>query len=474
MNLDPEICITALRAKDARFDGLFFVGVRSTGIYCRPICTARSARRENYLFFSSAAGAEKAGFRPCLRCRPELAPGNAPVDMKSRLAEAAVSYIEDSLLQEQSIADLACKLGVTSRHLRRVFRDEFGVSPVEYAQTKRLLLAKHLLTDTKLPVTEIAFASGFSSLRRFNTLLRERYKLTPTGIRKHAGSNDKNIPVSFELRYRPPMDWNSLLNFLEPRLTTGIEIIKGKRYIRTVDLEEQQGWLIVSPVRDKPALSIEVSVSLVPSIRLVMAKVKRMFDLRANPLEIESHLASIPVKHPGLRIPGSFNGFETTVRAILGQQITVKAASTLNARFAEKFGKRIDTPIKELRYVYPDPAGIASLTINDIAQLGIISSRARSIIELARAVSNGKINFSAGSDIESTIKMLSELPGIGEWTAQYVAMRVWGWPDAFPHTDLGIRKALGINNPKKILEIAEQWRPWRAYAAMHLWKLLEK
>ena len=336
MILNSDICYKALRSKDSRFDGLFFVGVKSTGVYCRPICTARAAKKEYYSYYSSAAGAEKAGFRPCLRCRPELAPGNAPVDMKSKLAEAAVSFIEDSLVQDQSIEGIAKKLGVSGRHLRRVFRDEFGVSPIEYAQTKRLLLAKHLLTDTKLSITKIAFASGFSSLRRFNTLFRERYKLTPTSIRRNGSRYEKNMPVKFELMYRPPLDWDSLLGFLKPRMTEGIETVKGKRYLRTAEIEGNWGWFSVSPIKNKPALSVEVSVSLVSSIRLLMAKIKRMFDLRANPAEIESHLGSIPIMHHGLRIPGSFNGFETTIRAILGQQITIKAASTLSARFVEE------------------------------------------------------------------------------------------------------------------------------------------
>ncbi len=232
MILNPEICYTALRSKDSRFDGIFFVGVKSTGVYCRPICTARAAKREYYLYFSSAAGAEKEGFRPCLRCRPELAPGNAPIDMKSKLAESVVSYIEDDLLQDQSITGLADELGVTPRHLRRVFNEEFGVTPIEYAQTKRLLLSKHLLKDTNLPITEIAFASGFSSLRRFNALFKERYRLAPTDIRKNGISYEKNMPVTFELGYRPPFDWESYLGFLELRMTEGIETIEDRQYIR--------------------------------------------------------------------------------------------------------------------------------------------------------------------------------------------------------------------------------------------------
>jgi len=473
MLLDQDICYSALQSKDQRFDGKFFVGIKSTGIYCRPICPARTANRKSCQFFPSAAAAEKSGFRPCLRCRPELAPGNAPVDMQSQLAGKAVSRIEDTLLQEESVAELAASLGVSSRHLRRTFRSQFGVSPIEYTQTKRLLLAKHLLTDTQLPVTQIAYASGFSSLRRFNTLIKERYRLTPTDIRKSGAQNERNLPVKFELSYRPPLDWDSLLNFLKPRLTPGTEMIKENRYFRTVKLAENSGWFSVSHRTDKPSLRVEVSLALVPSIRQIMARVKHMFDLTANPTEIESHLSSLPIQHHGLRIPGSFDGFETTVRAILGQQITVKAATTLHGRFMEAFGKPVETPYKELNQIYPDASAIASLSIDDIAQHGIISSRARSITELARAISNKEISLHPNVDIEDTLAKLLNIYGIGPWTAQYVAMRILSWPDAFPHSDLGIKKALGESDPKKILAIAEQWRPWRAYAALHLWKSLE-
>lgn len=474
MNLNSDICFTALRAKDTRFDGVFFVGIKSTGIYCRPICTARPAKRENCLFYSSAAAAEKAGFRPCLRCRPELAPGNAPVDMKSRLTAAAIHQIEDGLLQDENVSDLANGLGITDRHLRRIFKDELGVTPIEYAQTKRLLLAKHLLTDTRLPVAEIAYASGFSSLRRFNALFRERYRLNPTLIRKTAGGCQSGGSLNFELGYRPPFDWTSLINFLKLRSTPGIETVKNGHYYRTVSLGDQTGWLAVKPISRKPALKIEISTSLARSVLPVMARVKSLFDLTANPSEIESHLQSLPVKYPGTRVPGAFDGFEMAVRAILGQQITVKAATTLSGRFAAEFGEPIETPVKELSYLYPGPGKIAQLSIDDITKLGIIASRARSIIELAKAVSAREIRFSPDVDIDETLKKLCSVPGIGEWTAQYLAMRALNWPDAFPHTDLGIKKALNEDDPGKILETAEKWRPWRAYAAMNLWNTLEK
>jgi len=474
MILDTDICYAALKSKDSRFDGRFFVGITSTGIYCRPVCPARSAKREHCQFFSSAAAAEKAGFRPCLRCRPELAPGNAPVDTTSQLVEAAVTQIDDTLLQDQSVSDIADVLGITGRHLRRIFRKAFGVTPIEYVQTKRLLLAKHLLTDTSLSITEIAFASGFSSLRRFHALFRERYRLTPSDIRRNGQSMRDEQAIKFELGYRPPLDWESLLGFLEPRMIPGVETITANRYMRTAQIHELTGWFAVKPVRKKPVLQAIVSPSLIPAIRTLMARVKRMFDLTANPPEIESHLQSIPIAHPGLRVPGTFNGLEMAVRAILGQQITVKAATTLAGRLTSEFGKSLETPHEKLKYLFPGPKVVARLTVDDIARLGIIATRSQSIITLAQMVTSGTLELHAGVNAEETISVLRSIPGVGDWTAQYIAMRALGWPDAFPHTDLAIKKALKEDNPTKILKTAEAWRPWRAYAAMHLWKSLEE
>jgi AraC family transcriptional regulator of adaptative response / DNA-3-methyladenine glycosylase II len=473
MNLDAEICYQALLSHDARFDGAFFVGVATTGIYCRTVCPARTPRRESCTFHPSAAAAERAGYRPCLRCRPELAPGNARIDAISRLAAAAASRIEDGALTERSVAELAAEMGVSDRHLRRVIESEFGVSPIELAQTQRLLLAKRLLTDTDLPITEVAFASGFSSLRRFNALFKERYRLNPTDLRRTRVSAIPRETLLCEVAYRPPLDWEALLAFLAARAVRGVEAIDGDRYLRTVAFGKCRGWIGVEPSPKKHALRVELSASLVPALLPVLARVKRLFDLAAEPGQIAAHLGTLASARPGLRVPGAFDGFELALRAILGQQISVPAATTLAARFAAAFGEPIQTPFEALTLLCPTAEWVARARPEEIVSLGIVARRANSIQALAEASASGKIVFEPEAAPRATMARLTTLPGIGEWTAQYVAMRALSWPDAFPHTDLGIRKALGESDPKRVLQIAEAWRPWRAYAAMHLWKSLE-
>ena len=477
MLLNSTSCYQALKARDVRFDGRFFVGVSSTQIYCRPVCTVKTPKAQNCSFFPSAAAAEALGYRPCLRCRPELAPGNASVDARGRLAQSAAGMIEDGSLNEAGIDYITQRLGVTDRHLRRVFKSEFGVSPVEYAQTHRLLLAKRLLTDTALPITHVAMASGFGSLRRFNTLFRTRYRLSPTDLRKHVQNGATADVLNFALSYRTPFDWNALLAFLRKRAIAGVEYVEDQRYSRTVRIahngQEHHGWLSVVPARRKAAVEVSLSVSLVRAIPAVLARVKRLFDLACDPAQIETALGSLATAHPGLRLPGAFDGFEIAVRAIVGQQVTVKAARTLAGRFAAAFGTQIVTPVPGLANLFPTAAAIAQLEPPAIAQLGIIRSRASAIIVIARAVSDCTLQLEPGGDIESTLDRMRGLPGIGEWTTQYIAMRALSWPDAFPHTDYGVLKAMGDHNPQRALERAAQWQPWRAYAVMHLWSSLE-
>ncbi|MGH9915766.1 MAG: AlkA N-terminal domain-containing protein, partial [Pyrinomonadaceae bacterium] len=431
-------------------------------------------------FYSSAAAAERAGFRPCLRCRPELAPGRAPIDAVSRLAALAASRIEDGVLTDRNVCDLATEMGISDRHLRRVIEREFGVSPIELAQTQRLLLAKHLLTDTNLPITEVAFASGFSSVRRFNALFRERYRLNPTKLRKSRATEIPHETLLCELAYRPPLDWDSLLSFLIGRATYGVENIDGHRYMRTVLHGKHCGWIAVEPSKNKPTIRVEVSVSLAPVLLPILARVKRLFDLAAEPQQIATHLGSLSTTNPGLRVPGAFDGFELAVRAILGQQVSVKAATTFANRFAIAFGDPIKTPSEKLTHLTPTAGRIACAEAEEIAAIGIVAARANAILALARAVVRKRVTLDPGAevganviDVEETMARLKELPGIGEWTVQYIAMRALSWPDAFPHTDLGICKALGESSPKRVLQIAEAWRPWRSYAAMYLWKSLE-
>jgi AraC family transcriptional regulator of adaptative response / DNA-3-methyladenine glycosylase II len=478
MNLDPSTCYRALSARDARFDGRFYVAVSSTRIYCRPICTVKRPKRENCTFYPSAAAAESAGYRPCLRCRPELAPGNSSVDAVRRIAQGAARLIEDGTLDATDVETIATRLGITDRHLRRVFQTEFGVPPVAFVQTQRLLLAKRLLTDTSLPVTEIAFASGFGSLRRFNALFKERYRLSPNGIRKAVRPSSLPDVLTFELGFRPPYDWKGLTAFLGARAIAGVEAADDSWYRRTVRLthsgKEQIGWIDVTLAKRRPALQVSVSTSLAKTLPAVLGRVKDLMDLSCNPTEIEQVLGTLAARNPGVRVPGAFDGFEVAVRAILGQQVSVAAARTLAGRFAKKFGAEIETPFDTLTTVFPTPAEVADATPGGITKCGVTSARARTLLGLARAMCNGGLNLTPGADVEATLDKLRALPGIGEWTAQYIAMRALAWPDAFPHSDLGILKAMKLTDPKRALAAAENWRPWRAYAVMHLWQSLTK
>ena len=480
MTLDPHTCYRALKSRDARFDGRFFVAVSSTRIYCRPVCTVKPPRRENCRFYPSAAAAESGGYRPCLRCRPELAPGNASVDAVSRLAQAAAGLIEDRSLEDGGLEAVAARLGITDRHLRRAFGAEFGVSPVEFAQTQRLLLAKRLLTDTALPVTEIAFASGFGSLRRFNALFKQRYRLQPGQLRRHmrAAAAPAGDALNFELSFRPPYDWPGVLAFLGARAVAGVEAVEDGRYRRCVRIaqegKEHLGWVEVSLSAKKPALRVAVAASLARVLPPVLSRVKALMDLACNPAEVARALGELAKRSPGTRVPGAFDGFEVAVRAILGQQVTVAAARTVAGRFAEAFGDPVDTPFPALNRIFPAAERIAALPYGRIARLGMPAARARTVLALARAVAGGELDLVPNADIEATLDKLRVLPGVGEWTAQYIAMRSLAWPDAFPHTDLGVMKALGMKDAKRVLAAGEAWRPWRAYAVVHLWNSLAK
>jgi len=476
MLLDADQCYRALRAHDTRFDGRFFVGVGTTRIYCRPVCTVRTPHKVNCRFFPSAAAAEAEGFRPFLRCRPELAPGYAVVDANRRLAQSAANLMEDGRLVDASLADLASALHVTDRHLRRVFQQEFGVSPVEYAQTQRLLLAKRLLTDTDLPVIDVAMASGFASLRRFNALFRERYRMTPRDLRRASPARGSVDSFTFDLAYRPPYDWPAMLAFLERRAVGGVEAVDANAYHRTLRLERKgkvlAGWISVAPSRRRAALRVSVSASLAGALPGVLARVKQLFDLSCHPDEIAAALGALAAKNPGLRLPGAVDGFEIAVRAVLGQQVTVKGAATLARRFVDELGEAIETPDARLTRLFPLPAAVAACEPARIARLGIIPTRAAAIVGLAREVAAGRLSLEPSADVHETMAALERLPGIGPWTAQYIAMRALSWPDAFPHPDVAVLKAMKEKNPRNALASAERWRPWRAYAVMHLWRTL--
>ncbi len=439
MTLTDDACYRVLLTRDARFDGVFFVGVTTTGIYCRPVCTARTPGRDRCKFFASAALAEHEGFRPCLRCRPELAPGLAPIDAVSRTARLAAARIEAGVLRGNgSLEKLARELGISSRQLRRVVQQEFGVSPIQLAQTGRLLLAKQLLAESSLPMIAVAEASGFESVRRFNTLVRKHYGLTPTRMRRARRVEMQGDCVRLAVGYRPPMAWRELLRFLDARATPGVEAVEGDAYLRTVAIGRQRGWLRVAPHERPRALAVELSTSLLPVLPDVLARVKHSFDLSARPdviaecLSSHAALAKLVRLAPGLRVPGAFDGFELAVRAILGQQISVRAATTLAGRLAEAYGESIETPFARLSRMPVTAERLAGLRTSSIAKLGMRTAVAGSIRALAVAVSRKRICLEPGSDPEATMAALVACPGIGPWTAQYIAMRACAGPTRFP------------------------------------------
>ncbi|MEW5881980.1 MAG: AlkA N-terminal domain-containing protein [Pseudomonadota bacterium] len=477
MQLDPDICYRAHRARDARFDGRFFTAVGSTRIYCRPVCTAPLPKRENCRFYASAAAAEQAGYRPCLRCRPELAPGLASVDASARLARAAASLIDDGALADASLASLARRLGVTDRHLRRVFEAEFGVTPIAYAQTARLLLAKRLLTDTAMPVTDVAMAAGFGSLRRLNALFARRYRLSPSALRSARAERPLDHHV-FRLHTREPFDFAALLRFYRARAAAGVEAADAKTYRRTLalavgDARTAAGWVEVRRAPRGAGVEVRVDARLAAAIPRVLAACKRAFDLDCRPDEVVAVLGDLARARPGLRLPGAFDAFELGARAILGQQVTVSAARTFAQRLVQRFGAPIETPFAELDRLFPDAPRLAAAQPAQIAELGIIEQRARTLVAFARAVSDGRVRLDPTADVESTLAALRALPGIGEWTAHYIAMRALHWPDAFPPGDAAVLRALGGSRASALAQ-AQRWRPWRAYAVMHLWQSLEK
>lgn len=489
MPLDRSACFRALAARDRRFDGVFFVGVTSTGVYCRPVCTSRTPRAANCRFFSHPAAAERSGFRPCLRCRPELAPGHAPVDASAALAERAARAIAAGALNERSVEELASSLGVTARHLRRAVDAQLGVSPIELATTHRLLLAKRLLHESSLPVGQVAFAAGFASLRRFNAAFHAQYRLNPTTLRRaaatpHHASAPPGAWIELTLEYRPPLDWPALLRYLAARATVGVECVEGDAYYATIN-DPVPGELVLThrarrgataAARSMPGVVVaRLSPSLLPALMPVLARVRDLLDLDADPRRIGQDLARAGLlRHAselrGARVPGTLDPFGLVVRTILGQQVSVKGASSLMARFVERFGTAYEGTHAGLARLMPSCRTIARARADDIAALGVTRVRAEAIIALARAVCDGSVSLTPGADATRSIRALVALPGIGDWTAQYVAMRALRWPDAFPAGDLVLRRAAGGLTPTQLLRHAEAWRPWRAYAAMHLWR----
>ncbi|CAG2157003.1 DNA-3-methyladenine glycosylase 2 family protein [Cupriavidus numazuensis] len=482
MELDPDTCYKAVASHDRRFDGRFFVGVSSTGIYCRPVCAVRTPKRENCTFYESAAAAEKHGFRPCLRCRPELAPGHGLADISGRLAQAAATLIDEGFMADAGVAALAGRIGVTERHLHRLFTAQFGVSVLEYVQTQRLLLAKRLLTDTALPVTEVALAAGFGSVRRFNDVLRTRYGLTPMALRKRASDGVADRLV-FELGYRPPLAWEALLGFLAVRAVNGIEQVRDGAYARTLSVESggtmHRGWVRLDHVPGRLVLRVTLSASLARVIPQALGKVRRLCDLGCRPDIVDRHLGELASDVPGMRLPGSVDGFEIAVRAVIGQVISVVQARRILARLAQAAGDGLPAPAMPidgcapLQHCFPSAAALAALPDVDMAAAGVSPGKLRTLRALAQRVASGELPLEPHMPPEQTVAALCEIDGIGDWTAQYVAMRALGWPDAFPGTDYALRKVLGVNTVRAMQARTAQWAPWRAYAAIHLWHRYE-
>jgi len=501
MTIDGDAAYQVLLAHDARFDGRLFVGVTSTGVYCRPICRVRMPARRNCRFFASPAQAEAASFRPCLKCRPEIAPGPGlawtVTDASRTLARQAASALDEfaSDGEAPSVAAIAERLGVSDRHLRRIFFAEHGVTPLQYLQTRRLLLAKQLLTDTQMPVAQIALTSGFRSLRRFNAAFLGGYRMNPTRLRRatprdtsgataparttpSAAAVDRSGEITVTLGYRAPYDVDALIAFLAQRAIPGIEVASARsirRSVRAGVVGTSAGWLEARFASDAARVRLSFAPALGPASGAVIAAARRWLDLDAAPETIAETLVGLPGE-AGLRLPGSIDAFELAVRAVLGQQVKVAAARTLARRLVERFGADIATPWPDVTRTFPGPADLGTVPIERIAELGIIRSRAGAIQALALHWDALAPLLSSGASPEALVDRLRTLPGIGPWTAHYIAMRALGWPDAFPPGDVAALKAMrslfATTTPRAAEAHAEAWRPWRAYALLRLWNSL--
>jgi len=482
MDMDDDACYRAIETRDHRFDGRLFVAVTTTGIYCRPFCPAPTPKRRNVRFFHTAAAAQEAGFRPCLRCRPETSPDLAFWRGSSNTVSRALGLIEAGALDDADVETLAARLGIGERQLRRLFKRHLGASPISIAQTRRFLLAKQLIHDTRLPMTEVAAAAGFGSLRRFNEIFQQLYRRPPKTLRR-TGVTDESVgtkgAVAVKLGYRPSYDWAAILAFLRARAIPGIEVVSEDRYARTIAIGNDCGVVVVEPAEGN-CLKATVRFPRLKALPAIISRVRRVFDLAADPVAIGAHLsrdsvlAPLVAARPGLRVPGAWDGFELAVRAILGQQITVSAATKLAGKLVSTHGEKSLDPVARdlgLTHVFPTPRRLAEA---DLAEIGMPRARRTALTSLAAAVVADPLIFGARRSLEEAIAQLRSLAGIGEWTAQYIAMRELREPDAFPAADIGLMRAMSDRrgmrpSPAELLAHAERWRPWRAYAALHLW-----
>jgi len=481
---EREICYRALQSRDPRFDGLLFVGVTSTGIYCRPVCPARTPKFENCRFFGSAAAAQEAGFRPCLRCRPETAPDLASWRGTSNTVSRALALITDGVLDEDDakVEALAARLGVGERHLRRLFVQHLGASPVVVAQTRRVLFAKQLIHETNLPMTEVALAAGFGSIRRFNEVFQKLFQRSPSALRRNPSvhSSNRETGVTLRLRYRPPYDWDSMFGYLRTRAIPGVEVVEDARYLRTIGIDGFTGTVEVTHLPERQSICATIHFPHVQWLPVIIGRVRRMFDLGADIDTIDAHLSLDPslaplvAQRPGLRAPGGWDGFELAVRALLGQQVSVAAARRLAAQLVSRHGVPVASAFvteQRLTHVFPDAQRLAQTTSIDI---GMPAARRSGLKELAKAAAADPSLFRPSGTLEAAITRLRKIRGIGEWTAQYIALRAMRETDAFPAADIGLLRGAELldgarSTVSNLLMRSESWRPWRAYAAQHLW-----
>ncbi len=482
---DREVCYRALQSRDARFDGLIFVGVKSTGIYCRPICPARTAMFQNCTFYASAAAAQDAGYRPCLRCRPETAPDLASWRGTSNTVSRALALIGEGALDgdDASVEKLAERLGVGERQMRRLFLQHLGASPVSVAQTRRVLFAKQLIHETRMPMTEVAAAAGFGSIRRFNETFQNLFHRPPSALRRKTPASQPTADdgITLRLRYRPPYDWDSIICFLQARAIPEVEVVEGDHYFRIVEMDGFTGCIDVSHQPERQNICVKIRFPNVKFLPAIVARVRRLFDLGADIETIDAHLSHDPslaplvAKRPGLRAPGSWDGFELAVRAVLGQQISVIAARRLAGQIVALYGRPVTNPNicrTGLSRAFPTAERLAKVKSID---LGMPAARLAALKALAVAAVADPNLFRRTGSIEETIERLKAIRGVGEWTAQYIALRAVREMDAFPSTDVGLlRSAAAIDQTPAItstdlLDRSEAWRPWRAYAAQHLW-----
>lgn len=465
----------ARRSRDARFDGRFYIGVLSTGIYCRPICPAAPAALSRHTrYFATAAAAHEAGFRPCLRCRPEAAPGTPAWNGTSAVVRRAVRMIQDGALDASSVPQFATRLGLGVRQLDRLFAQHVGASPLALAQTRRLHFAKRLIDGSTLPMTEVALAAGYASLRRFNHALRTAYGHPPRALRRLSARDAGRGEVRLLLAYRPPYDWAHVGEFLRARALPGVEVITESGYARLIRAGGSHALIRVGPVPGRDALELRVCAAPPAALLPISAAARRMFDVAADPRQVAVDLGADPQlrallrRRPGLRIPGTWDPFECAVRAVLGQQVSVAAGRTFATRLVQRLGDPVTGAPEGLTHVFPTARQLAE---GDLEGLGLTGSRVQALRALARAVAGGNIDFEAGP--AAVGEALRALPGFGEWTAQYVALRALGEPDALPSADLVLRRMAGRGtralSARELVQRAEAWRPWRGYAAVHLW-----